>query len=187
MAVTTTTNPIQRYDEIRATSDFIFVVCTSTHRPSPPSPSTSQPTLHTPTNQNSPSTVYRGHWCPFCQAYLKQLQSLTSRISAAGGHVLTVTAESETELPKMRQATGYDGETIVDVENLLVKELARRGIIDVAISEKKGYPHGMAQPAVLIGTKQKVVYKWAIVPAVVGCRLLLPPPPSPRAPKPFHF
>lgn len=72
----------------------------------------------------------------------------------------------------MRQATGYSGETIVDVENLLVKELRRRGIIDVAISEKKGYPHGMAQPAVLVGTKQKVVYKWAIVPSVVSCFLL---------------
>ena len=86
----------------------------------------------------------------------------------------------------MRQATGYDGETIVDVENLLVKELARRGIIDVAISEKKGYPHGMAQPAVLIGTKQKVVYRWAIVPSVVGC-LLRPPTPPPDTPSSLSF
>ena len=81
---------------------------------------------------------------------------------------MTVTAEPESFLQKMRDATGYDGETIVDTENLLVKELKRRGIIDVAISEKKGYEHGMAQPAVLVGTKQKVVYKWAIVPSTVS-------------------
>ena len=83
----------------------------------------------------------------------------------------------------MRKATGFNGETIVDVENLLVKELRRRGIIDVAISDKNGYPHGMAQPAVLIGTKQKVVYKWAIVPSVVSS-LLFPSPsltPLPRS------
>ncbi|KAG8528531.1 uncharacterized protein KY384_007449 [Bacidia gigantensis] len=110
--------------------------------------------------------VYRGHWCPFCQAYLKQLQSLTKSITAAGGYVLTVTAESESELHKIRETTGYDGETIVDTENLLATELRRRGIIDVAVSEKTGYPNGMAQPAVLVGTKAKVVYKWAIKPSV---------------------
>ncbi|KAL6717723.1 hypothetical protein ACLMJK_005638 [Lecanora helva] len=138
MAVTTTSNPVQRYDSIRAESGFVFVV------------------------------FYRGHWCPFCQAYLKQLQSLNQRITDARGHVVTVTAENEFELPKMREATGYDGETIVDTENILAKELKRRGIIDVAISDKNGYPHGMAQPAVLVGTKQKVIYRWAIVPSVMN-------------------
>ena len=113
-------------------------------------------------------TVYRGHWCPFCQAYLKQLQSLQGRITAAGGSVFTVTAENQSELPKMREASGFTGETIVDTENLLVKELQRRGIIDVAISEKKGYPHGMAQPAVLVGGKNGLYYTWAIKPSVVS-------------------
>ena len=73
----------------------------------------------------------------------------------------------------MREATGYIGETIVDTENLLVNELKRRGIIDVAISEKKGYEHGMAQPAVLIGTKERVVYRWAIVPSMVSFSILV--------------
>lgn len=68
----------------------------------------------------------------------------------------------------MRTASGYTGETIIDTENVLAKELARRGVIDVAISEHKGYAHGMVQPAVLIGGKEKVWYKWAIVPSTVS-------------------
>jgi hypothetical protein len=68
----------------------------------------------------------------------------------------------------MRAASGYTGETIIDPENVLAKELARRGVIDVAISAQKGYAHGMVQPAVLVGGKEKVWYKWAIVPATVS-------------------
>ena len=99
------------------------------------------------------------------------LQSLSPRITAAGGHVFAVTSEAESELPKMRTASGYTGETIVDPENLLAKELKRRGVLDVAISEKKGYPHGMAQPAILVGGKEKIWYHWAIVPATVSTTL----------------
>lgn len=68
----------------------------------------------------------------------------------------------------MRAASGYTGETIVDPENLLAKELARRGVIDVAISAHKGYPHGMVQPAIPVGAKDKLWYSWAIVPATVS-------------------
>lgn len=38
----------------------------------------------------------------------------------------------------------------------------------MAISAHKGYPHGMVQPAVLVGDKEKVWYRWAIVPATVS-------------------
>ena len=69
----------------------------------------------------------------------------------------------------MRAASGFDGETIVDPENLLAKELKRRGLLDLAISDHKGYPHGMVQPGVLIGGNQVgIVYKWAIVPGTVS-------------------
>ena len=68
----------------------------------------------------------------------------------------------------MRTASGYTGETIVDPENVLAIELKRRGVIDVAISEHKGYPHGMVQPAVLIGAKNKLWYRWAIIPGTVS-------------------
>ena len=87
---------------------------------------------------------------------------------AAHGTPLIVTAEVETHLGAMRSQTGYSGEAIVDPENLLAQELKRRGVLDVAISDKSGYKHGMAQPAVLVMKKDgTVVYQWAIVPSTV--------------------
>jgi hypothetical protein len=69
----------------------------------------------------------------------------------------------------MRTASGYTGETMIDPDNFLAKELKRRGLLDGAISDKKGYPHGMAQPAVLVLKKDgTVLFKWAIVPAFVS-------------------
>ena len=79
-----------------------------------------------------------------------------------------MTSEPEEHLGKMREASGYTGEVIVDTENELAGELKRRGVIDVAVSEKKGYVKGMVQPAVLVGNKERVVYRWAIVPGVVS-------------------
>ena len=68
----------------------------------------------------------------------------------------------------MRALSGYTGEMIADPENLLAKELKRRGVLDVAISDRGGYPHGMAQPAVLVASKTDVYYRWEIVPATVS-------------------
>lgn len=50
-----------------------------------------------------------------------------------------------------------------------MKYFRDKDLLDVAISEKKGYEHGMAQPAILvIGRDGEVLEKWAIVPSVVG-------------------
>ena len=68
----------------------------------------------------------------------------------------------------MRATSGYLGETIVDPETILAHELKRRGVIDVAISDHAGYPNGMMQPAVLIGGKNRLWYRWAIVPGTVS-------------------
>ena len=54
----------------------------------------------------------------------------------------------------MRATSGY---TIVNKQNFLAKELRRRGLLNVAISERKGYKHGMAQPAVLVLRKDGTV------------------------------
>ena len=117
---------------------------------------------------NWPTLVYRGHWCPFCMSYLKTLQSLTNGIAEAHGETLIVTAEAEKELPGTRKATGYNGPAIVDPEHVLAKELKKRGLLDVAISKKGGYEHGMAQPAVLVLKKDgTVIYNWAINPGLV--------------------
>lgn len=78
----------------------------------------------------------------------------------------------------MRQATGYDGETIVDVENLLVKELRRRGIINVTINEKKGLSawDGAAGGA----DRDEAEGSLSVGDCAVGGKLSCPP-------FPFHF
>jgi hypothetical protein len=77
-----------------------------------------------------------------------------------------VTSEPEIHLATTRQSTGYGGESIVDPENILAKHFKEKGLLDVAISEKSGYEHGMAQPAVLVMKKDgTVLEKWEIVPS----------------------
>lgn len=117
---------------------------------------------------NSLKIDYRGHWCPFCISYLRDFSSLSSTIVGAHGTPLIVTAEPEIHLSATRSATGYTGAAIADPSNLLVKELSRRGLLDVAITERKGYQYGMAQPAVLvISMDGTVLESWAIVPKMV--------------------
>lgn len=115
---------------------------------------------------------YRGHWCPFCRAYLKDFQTLVPSIKAAGGTPLIISAEDPKWLPEVREKTGYDGEAINDPENFLVNVFKSRGLVEVVISEKSGYPHGMAQPAILVVDKDgKKLASWAIVPNTVSNQL----------------
>lgn len=91
-----------------------------------------------------------------------------SDIKAKGGMPIIATAETVEHLDSTRVSTGYDGEAIVDPRNLLAAELKRRGFLEIAISERKGYEHGMAQPAVLVLTSDDtVLQKWAIIPSAV--------------------
>jgi peroxiredoxin len=122
-----------------------------------PTSYSNEPNLH--------STDYRGHWCPFCRAYLTTLQSLSRRISAAGGKTLIITAEPEPHLIETRELTGYTGEAIVDTQHSLVQYFRERSLLNVAITEKKGYEYGMAQPAILvIKNDGTILENWAIVP-----------------------
>lgn len=100
---------------------------------------------------------------------------LTSKISAAGGKTVIVTAEAPEHLDAFQKSTGYRETAIVDPENALSKELKTRGLLDIAISEKSGYPNGMAQPGVLVIKKDgTVLYNWAIVPSIVCFRYSRP-------------
>ena len=104
-------------------------------------------------------------------SYLKQLQAKTPSITAAHGTPVIVTAEPVSELSATRSASGYNGEAVVDTNNVLVRYLKVRNLLDVAVSSKNGYDHGMAQPAVLVLKKDgTVLFNWAIVPGLVGFR-----------------
>lgn len=118
---------------------------------------------------------YRGHWCPFCIAHIKELVAISGEIKAAGGVPVAVTAEVPEELvEKVRSWTGFTDPVIVDPENLLAAELKSRGALDVVVSRSyyaqlRGYAHGMAQPALLVMKKDgTVLQRWAIVPALVS-------------------
>lgn len=75
-----------------------------------------------------------------------------------------------------RDKTGFQGHIIVDEKNEIAKELKRKGFVDVAISAKKGYQYGMAQPAVVVLGKGGVVLEsWAIVPGTVSFDIALAP------------
>ncbi|KAF7366098.1 AhpC-TSA domain-containing protein [Mycena venus] len=132
-------DPVQEFDSLRAQSKFVFAV------------------------------FYRGHWCPFCIGWLRRLAALSPAIVAAGGTPVIVTAESEKFLKDTREASEYDRKAIVDTQNLLAKELNTRGLVSVAISEKNGYDHGMAQPALLVLKEDDTVLEsWAIVPSTMN-------------------
>jgi hypothetical protein len=93
---------------------------------------------------------------------------LTKSIAAANCTSLAITAEPASELSATVSSTGYTGETVVDPENVLVKELKQRGLLNVVISDHKGYKHLMAQPAVLVlGEDETVLYSCAIVLSMV--------------------
>ena len=116
---------------------------------------------------------YRGHWCPFCMSYMRKLQQLSKSIKARSGAVVAVTAEPESELSKTQTSSGYDGQVIVDPKNSLATELGKRGLLNVAITQKNGYAYGMAQPAILVlKSTEDVMFKWAIVPSLVSPSLL---------------
>ena len=114
-------------------------------------------------------------------SYLSQLPSIAVSIASAGGSLLVITSEPEQHLAATRKASGFQGTILVDTENVLAQHLRERGMVDVAISEKNGYVHGMAQPAVLVvrggkgvpGDKSiakdgEVLESWAIVPSMVS-------------------
>lgn len=106
---------------------------------------------------------------------MRDFSSISSTLTAAHGTPLIVTAEPEIHLSATRSATGYTGAAIVDPSQLLAKELQCRGLLHVAITEKKGYKDGLAQPAVLvIKTDGTVLESWAIVPKLVRLSSRLP-------------
>lgn len=90
-----------------------------------------------------------------------------------GGVPIIATAETAEYLDSTRASTGYDGEVIIDPQNLLAAELKSRGLLEVAITERKGYEHGLAQPAVLvIQSDGTVLQRWAIIPSAVRFHVL---------------
>lgn len=159
-------SPIHEFDDLVATSDVLFIVCKcSFEMPSHNHHTTPIPLLILTT------TVYRGHWCPFCQSYLKSLQSLAPTItsSSPSNKILAITSEAASFENLTRKTTGFKEQILADEKNEIAEELRKRKVLDVAVGEKKEYEFGMVQPAVLVlGKGGKVLERWAIVPSAVS-------------------
>jgi peroxiredoxin len=130
----------------------------------------------TDTTASHPLTVlvfFRGNWCPFCQAYLREMNGdFHARVRAAGGELIAVTSQSEASAQKARADWGVAYRVMSEPSNAL----ARR--FDVAITPKAEtvladdpveYPEGMAQPAVVaLDQGGEVLFRWAIEPAAMN-------------------
>jgi len=113
---------------------------------------------------------FRGSWCPFCQAYLREMNGDFLRaIRERGGELFGVTAHSEGAAAGAKRDWGLDYPVVSDPDNGLAQRF------DVAITPKAEtpladapgeYPTGMAQPAVIaLDGKGQVRFRWAIDPS----------------------
>ncbi|MBC8143884.1 MAG: AhpC/TSA family protein [Armatimonadetes bacterium] len=56
---------------------------------------------------------YRGSWCPFCAAQLKELAAAKEKIAASGAKVYAISNEGAAELNKMKSGTNLDFATFL--------------------------------------------------------------------------
>lgn len=116
---------------------------------------------------------FRGSWCPFCQAYLRELdRALLDRVTAVGGAMVGVTSQSAEAAARTHRAWSLRYPLSSEPENTLAQRFG------VAITPKEQtplsehpteYPHGMSQPAVIaLNAAGDVLYRWAIDPSTMN-------------------
>ncbi|KEF61590.1 uncharacterized protein A1O9_03158 [Exophiala aquamarina CBS 119918] len=169
---------IEEFNSLLSSSSVLFVVCKLRLFSSLLFLYRSTLLPFCPPNSSSSLPVYRGHWCPFCRAYLRTLQGLSPSIASLGGKTLIVTSEPASFLPETLTLTRYSGDAIVDTQNTLVEFVKERYGLEIAVTERKGYENGMAQPGILVlrggkagdmtGVVGAVLEKWAIVPSAMN-------------------
>ena len=109
---------------------------------------------------------FRGDWCPWCNAYLRDFNGHLETIKALGGSVVGITAQAGDQSVANND---LNFEVIVDEtnaeakkHNIFITPKAETPLRDV----EGAYPHGMVQPGVVIEDADgKVLYHWAIVPS----------------------
>ena len=109
---------------------------------------------------------FRGDWCPWCNAYLRDFNGHLASVQALGGRIVGITSQAGNQSAANNDLSF---EVIVDEENVEAKKY------DIAVTPKSQspladapdvYPNGMVQPGVVIEDASGVVlYRWAIVPS----------------------
>lgn len=109
---------------------------------------------------------FRGDWCPWCNAQLRDFDEALDNVRAMGGEIIAFTAQAGNQ-SKSNNNLGFD--VIVDEENV---EAKRHDIFITPKAESPWadapdiYPNGMVQPGIVIEDDGgNVLYRWAIVPS----------------------
>ncbi len=109
---------------------------------------------------------FRGDWCPWCNAYLRDFNDKAfDEVTALGGRIVGITSQVGN---RSRENNSLRFEVVEDPSN------AEAERYDIFITPKDGtplrdvdgaYEHGMAQPGVVIEDRNgTVLYRWAIDP-----------------------
>lgn len=109
---------------------------------------------------------FRGDWCPWCNAYLRDFNAQLDTIRQLGGRVVGITSQAGNQSAQSNNL-GFD--ILIDEEN---REAKKHNIFitpkdETPLRDVDGaYPNGMAQPGVVIeDANGTVLYRWAIVPS----------------------
>ncbi len=110
---------------------------------------------------------FRGDWCPWCNAQLRDFNDALDRVQALGGQVVAYTSQAGNQ-SKANNELKFD--VLVDEDNA---EALRHDIFitpqadnPVAAVMPELYPNGMVQPGIVIeDSAGRVLYRWAIVPS----------------------
>lgn len=108
---------------------------------------------------------FRGDWCPWSNAYLRDFDATVDKIRALGGDVLGITSQ---EGNKSKQNNNLSFDVLVDNKNIEAKKY------DIFITAQQDVPnadaidfyaYGMVQPGVVIeDSNGRILYRWAIDP-----------------------
>lgn len=108
---------------------------------------------------------FRGDWCPWCNAYLRDFDHNLDTIKRLGGEVVAITSQEGNQSQSNNQ---LNFDVIVDNANQEAQKY------DIVVTPQKevpypdaiaAYAHGMIQPGVVIETAEgEILYRWAINP-----------------------
>ena len=109
---------------------------------------------------------FRGDWCPWCNAYLRDFNAHLDTIKEMGGTLVGITAQAGNQ-SVANNNLNFD--VIVDEANV---EAKKHSIFitpkeETPLRDVEGaYPSGMVQPGVVIeDVNGNVLYHWAIIPS----------------------
>ena len=109
---------------------------------------------------------FRGDWCPWCNAYLRDFDAQLDTIKALGGTVVGITSQAGNQSAENNNL-GFEilvdeGNGEAKKHNIFITPKAETPLKDV----DGVYPNGMVQPGVVIEAADgTVLYHWAIVPS----------------------